>query len=370
MKRVFVIALSLAVMVCLTACTKTESNTETVDSGENRPIVVDPATRDWDKISLAAKLLLEYDDDARLEILDALGLELPKPYAQNNVQRAEVIDLILQSASEGHWGAYDYTVLAKFQEDLLDLLEYKAKVTFVGEDVFSQTPSYADQMGLPDVGELTFEKSNQGLLITGPDADVIEWNSPDIAPKAFLYYANPRFLNPYFEDVVTECSAEWIPGPMSRFPYYIVRFNFVKSSVVPAGAITGSSIDCSVDIADRKILEKTVQPWDGEEIPLTDDELIDIACKLGRILAEAQETYNKQKVQGADGYVLQDPRVKTIVVGYDEAYKDKLFPGVTDEEIGAEIERLTEDAMAMSEDELAAFRSSLPMGMFVLNNHE
>ncbi len=367
MKRVFVIALSLAVMVCLAACTQTESNTEPVDSSENWPIDVDPATRDWDKIALAAKLLLAYDDDARLEILEALGLELPKPYAQNNAQRIEVINLILQGASEGHWGAYNYTVLAKFQEDLLDCLEHEAKVMFVGEDVFSQTPSYADQMGLPEVGELTFEESAQGLLITGPDAKVIEWNSPDIAPKAFLYYVNPRFLNPYFEDVVAECSAEWVPGPMSRFPYYIVRFNFVKSSV-PAGAITGPSIDCSVDIADRKILEKTMQPWDGEEIPLTDEELIDIACKLGRILAEAQETYNKQKVLGADGYVLQDPRVKTIVVGYDEAYKEKLFPGMTDEEISAEIERLTAEAMGMAEEELEAFRNSLPKGMFILSN--
>ena len=369
MKRVSVIALSLAVMICLAACTQADNSAEPVNSGENQPIVADPATRDWDKIALAAELLRAYDDVARLEILEALGLELPKPYAQNDAQRAEVINLILQTASEGHGGTYDYTVLAKFQEDLLDCLEHEAKVMFVGEDVFSQTPSYADQMGLPEVGELTFEKSEQGLLITGPDAKVIEWNSPDIAPKAFLYYANPRFLNPYFEDVVAECSAEWVPGPMSRFPYYIVRFNFVKSSV-PAGAITGPSIDCSVDIADRKILEKTMQPWDGEEIPLTDEELIDIACKLGRILAEAQETYNKQKVQGADGYVLQDPRVKTIVVGYDEAYKEKLFPGMTDEEISAEIERLTAEAMGMAEEELEAFRNSLPKGMFILSNNK
>ena len=93
----------------------------------------DLASYDWAKIKLAAQPLLRMDGQRRLNALEGWGLELPEAYQKNEELRDSSIDVILTSAADGNWGAYDYFAMVELQDRILTALE-NANVTGEGFD--------------------------------------------------------------------------------------------------------------------------------------------------------------------------------------------------------------------------------------------
>lgn len=145
----------------------------------------------------------------------------------------------------------------------------------------------------PGIANMGFERSAQGLLATGLDAEYVEWTpSEKEIGGGWLYFVNPRFAHPYFEGVTVEGSAKWEPGPYSFSQYTMLSFNFTKSSV-PAGAITGPTLGCLVDMAGGRVVNRSGEDWEGETIELTDKDILQIANYLSFVLKGAQDAWSE-----------------------------------------------------------------------------
>ncbi|MBO4881473.1 MAG: M23 family metallopeptidase [Firmicutes bacterium] len=149
--------------------------------------------------------------------------------------------------------------------------------------------------GLPLIEGLGFEKSGDFWLhATGIDAQVVEYSIPTKTSsweiEGSLYFADPRFLGSYFDKKTIEGNASWGLGSSSVSPYATIDFCWRENSPEnDGGAIYGPGIECVVDVIDRKLIEKTIDdPYGDADITLTDDELIEIGCKLASILYSAQ----------------------------------------------------------------------------------
>ena len=90
----------------------------------------DPENYDWTKIKLAAQYLVDMDVKDRLTVLDKMGVQLPEAYQKDADLRDSSIDVILTSATKGHWGAYDYIAMVELQERILTALE---NTSFIGD---------------------------------------------------------------------------------------------------------------------------------------------------------------------------------------------------------------------------------------------
>ncbi len=145
----------------------------------------------------------------------------------------------------------------------------------------------------PGIANMGFERSAQGLLATGLDAEYVEWTpSEKEIGGGWLYFVNPRFAHPYFEGVTVEGSAQWEPGPYSFSKYTMLSFDLTKCSV-PARASTGPTLGCLVDLAGNRIVSKSGVPWEGEEIELTDEDILQIAAYFSFVLKGAQDAWSE-----------------------------------------------------------------------------
>ena len=156
-------------------------------------------------------------------------------------------------------------------------------------------PTLVLGLGLPVIEGLGFEKSGDFWLhATGIDAQVVEYSIPTKTGsweiEGSLYFADPGFLGSYFDNKAIEGNASWGLGPSSVSPYATIDFGWRENSPKnDGGAIYGPGIACVVDVIDRKLIEKTIDdPYGDADITLTDDELIEIGCKLASILYSAQ----------------------------------------------------------------------------------
>ena len=280
---------------------KTVSVTATCPEGDgNAPVFVDPQQRDWEKISAAAKALLASDEKAYCANLEYLGLVLPEAYAKNTEQAEKAITLILNSAAEGNWGAYDHTELAELQERILDVLENQMSITGVG--------FYEDKGGVPgeNTGNVVFEEfpglenmkfqwqeETQTLLVTGTDARYMAWTPQGdlIVGSGRLYFGDPRFAHPYFEGGSVEGTAQWEPGPYSFSKYTMLSYTFTVAGSGVDGDETGPSVSCLVDLAYHKVISKSVENGDWEAIGLSDEDLLRIAEYFSFVLSGAQNAW-------------------------------------------------------------------------------
>ena len=145
----------------------------------------------------------------------------------------------------------------------------------------------------PGLEKMDFEKSTQGLLASGLDAEYVQWTpDEDRIGGGWLYFVNPRFAHPYFEGATVEGSAQWEPGPYSFSKYTMLSFDLTKCSV-PARASTGPTLGCLVDLAGNRIVSKSGVPWDGEEIELTDEDILQIAAYFSFVLKGAQDAWSE-----------------------------------------------------------------------------
>ena len=87
-----------------------------------------------------------------------------------------------------------------------------------------------------------------------------------------------------------EGSAQWEPGPYSFSKYTMLSFDLTKCSV-PARASTGPTLGCLVDLAGNRIVSKSGVPWEGEEIELTDEDILQIAAYFSFVLKGAQDAW-------------------------------------------------------------------------------
>ena len=145
----------------------------------------------------------------------------------------------------------------------------------------------------PGLEKMDFEKITQGLLASGLDAEYVQWTpDEDRIGGGWLYFVNPRFAHPYFEGVTVEGSAQWEPGPYSFSKYTMLSFDLTKSSEL-AGAVTGPTLGCLVDLAGNRIVSKSGVPWEGEEIELTDEDILQIAAYFSLVLKGAQDAWSE-----------------------------------------------------------------------------
>lgn len=166
--------------------------------------------------------------------------------------------------------------------DAADVLVRSMAGDWISESVYEMYP------GIANIG---FERSTQGMLATGLDAEYVEWTpDEDRIGGGWLYFVDPRFAHPYFEGVTVEGSARWEPGPYSFSQYTMLSFNFTKSSE-PAGAITGPTISCLVDLAGNRVVSRSGEPWEGETIELTDKDILQIAAYFSFVLKGAQDAW-------------------------------------------------------------------------------
>lgn len=391
----------------------------------------DPQSYDWAKIKLAARYVKRVCEDKtakeRLAVLEKMGLVLPEPYQKDETLRDSSIDVILKSAEDGNWGAYDYIAMVELQDRILTALEnadvtgegfdldgsYEVIPSFTaktfpqfrypldtytvtagfgerwetqhdgidlqaekGTEIFAaadgtvataefdyekgygyyividhgqrletlyahcsellveagQTVSGGDLIArvgstgyatgphchfevrlngdpvdpllflgpdLPMIEGLGFIKNgDQWIDATGIDAMLVEYSAPakagDTELGGSLYFADPAFLDPYFEGKAVEGSASWTPGPSSVSLYATIRFNWTENSPKnEGGAIAGPGMDCIVDVIDKRLLDKKIDdPYGDAEFTFTDDELVEIGRKLASILYSAQ-TYDQ-----------------------------------------------------------------------------
>ena len=87
-----------------------------------------PESYDWAKIKLAAHYLVDLSAEDRLSVLEKMGMQLPIAYQEDADLRDTSIDVILTSAAEGNWGAYDYTAMVELQDNILTVLENASSI--------------------------------------------------------------------------------------------------------------------------------------------------------------------------------------------------------------------------------------------------
>ena len=143
----------------------------------------------------------------------------------------------------------------------------------------------------PGLENMAFARTEQGLLAKGLDAGTVEWKpQEDVIGGGSLIFADPRFAHPYFEGVIGDGSAQWLPGPYSFSKYTILSFDFTENRGSD-GTITGPNISCVADLASHKLMSCSQVPREGEEISLTDEDLLRIAEYLSYVMLGAQNAW-------------------------------------------------------------------------------
>ena len=128
--------------------------------------------------------------------------------------------------------------------------------------------------------EITYRQAGStGYYIDGYDASHIAWNFPDDPEQSFLYFANPRFLLPYFMDKTVEGSAKWTDTQKTA-----VEISFTQDAAPVDGTVTGPQIRFCYHLDTNTVSNINTTDYAGESITLNEEEITYIGSVISRIV--------------------------------------------------------------------------------------
>lgn len=138
-------------------------------------------------------------------------------------------------------------------------------------------------------GQVSYETGGNGssgsVIIKGYDAQYLEY-TPDTAVGSSLYFASPRFLGGPFEGAVTEGDA-WLEDGR-------ITVSFTRKDD-DGGTVFGASVRFTVDVESKTVTESVFTPWEGRDISLDEEEMLEIADALKQIIEGAEEFFRGQQ---------------------------------------------------------------------------